>query len=106
MKSAGSFENGKDEEKAILVIDETGVAEVELPYGVYVVKQIKGWEGKELLPAFEVSIDTDEKIYRFIINNAVFESDIQIVKKDAETGKVIPAAGIGFKVLKGMCRRA
>lgn len=99
LKSAGSFENGKDEEKAILVIDETGVAEVELPYGVYVVKQIKGWEGKELLPAFEVSIDTDEKIYRFIINNAVFESDIQIVKKDAETGKVIPAAGIGFKVL-------
>lgn len=99
LKSAGSYENGKDEEKAILVIDETGVAEVELPYGVYVVKQIKGWEGKELLPAFEVSIDTDEKIYRFIINNAVFESDIQIVKKDAETGKVIPAAGIGFKVL-------
>lgn len=99
LKSAGSFENGKDEEKAILVIDETGVAEIEPPYGVYVVKQIKGWEGKELLPAFEVSIDTDEKIYRFIINNAVFESDIQIVKKDAETGKVIPAAGIGFKVL-------
>ena len=28
----------------------------------------------------------------------LFEALIEIVKKDAETGKVIPAAGIGFKV--------
>ena len=29
---------------------------------------------------------------------ATFEAEIEIVKKDAETGKVIPASGIGFKV--------
>ena len=36
--------------------------------------------------------------YRYLINNATFESLIEIVKKDAETGKIIPASGIGFKV--------
>lgn len=38
------------------------------------------------------------QIYRYLINNATFEALVEIVKKDIETGKVIPAAGIGFKV--------
>ena len=33
-----------------------------------------------------------------LLNNATFESLIEIVKKDAETGKIIPAAGVGFMV--------
>ena len=43
-------------------------------------------------------IREDGETYRFLINNAVFKSAVEIVKKDAETGKIIPAAGIGFKV--------
>ena len=79
--------------------DENGFAETkELPYGVYVVKQTKGWEGTELMPAFDVFVNEDGEVYRYLINNATFEALIEIVKKDAETGKVIPAAGIGFKV--------
>lgn len=35
---------------------------------------------------------------RYLINNATFESLVEIVKKDIETSKVIPAANIGFKV--------
>ena len=38
------------------------------------------------------------RAFLFLINNAPYEALIEIVKKDAETGKVIPAAGIGFKV--------
>ena len=79
--------------------DENGFAETkELPYGVYVVKQTKGAEGTELMPAFDVFVNEDGEVYRYLINNATFEALIEIVKKDAETGKVIAAAGIGFKV--------
>ena len=99
LKSAGSYENAKEKERAILVCDEFGFAETSwLPYGTYVVEQIDGWEGKEMMPAFEVNINADGETYRYLINNATFEAEIEIVKKDAETGRIIPASGIGFKV--------
>ena len=99
LKAAGSYENAKETERDILVCDENGFAETkDLPYGTYTVKQTKGWEGKELLEPFNVYISEDGKIYRFLINNAPYEALIEIVKKDTETGKIIPAAGIGFKV--------
>ena len=47
---------------------------------------------------FTVFVSEDGQVYRFLINNAPYEALIEIVKKDAETGKVIPAAGIGFRV--------
>ena len=50
------------------------------------------------MPAFDVFVKEDGEVYRYLINNATFESLIEIVKKDAETGKMIPAAGVGFKV--------
>lgn len=99
LKAAGSYENAEETERDILVCDENGFAETkDLPYGEYTVKQTKGWEGKELLAPFNVFVKENGEIYRFLINNATFEALIEIVKKDAETGKVIPAAGIGFKV--------
>ena len=99
LKSAGSYENAEETERDILVCDEHGFAETkDLPYGEYTVRQIKGWDGKELLAPFTVFVSEDGQVYRFLINNAPYEAIIEIVKKDAETGKVIPAAGIGFKV--------
>ena len=99
LKSAGSYENAKETERDILVCDENGFAETkDMPYGEYTVKQTKGWDGKELLAPFTVFVSEDGRVYRFLINNAPYEAFIEIVKKDAETGKVIPAAGIGFKV--------
>lgn len=99
LKAAGSYGTAKATERDILVCDEYGFAESKsLPYGIYTVKQTKGWDGKELLPSFDVFVNKDGEIYRYLMNNATFESLIEIVKKDIETGKVIPAAGIGFKV--------
>ncbi len=99
LKAAGRYENAKETERDILVCDENGFAETKnLPYGEYTVKQTKGWEGKELLAPFNVFVKENGETYRFLINNATFEALIEIVKKDAETGKIIPAAGIGFKV--------
>lgn len=99
LKAAGSYDNAEEAERDILVCDENGFAETkDLPYGEYTVKQTKSWEGKELLAPFNVFVKENGETYRFLINNATFEALIEIVKKDAETGEIIPAAGIGFKV--------
>lgn len=99
LKASGSYADAEETERDVLICDEYGFAESKpLPYGVYTVKQTKGWDGKELMPAFDVFVNEDGEVYRYLINNATFESLIEIVKKDLETGKVIPAAGIGFKV--------
>ena len=99
LRSAGSYANAKETERDILVCDKNGFAETKaLPYGEYTVKQTKGQSGGELIAPFNVFIREDGETYRFLINNAVFKSAVEIVKKDAETGKIIPAAGIGFKV--------
>lgn len=65
---------------------------------MYTVKQTKGREGTERLPAFDVHISEQGKVYRYLINNASFESQLEVVKKDAETGKIIPLSGFGFKI--------
>lgn len=99
LKSAGSYANVKETERDTLVCDKNGFAETKpLPYGEYTVKQTKGQSGREHIAPFDVFISGDGETYRFLINNAVFKSAVEIVKKDAETGKTIPAAGIGFKV--------
>ena len=99
LKAAGSYEQAKETERDVLVCDENGFAQSkDLPYGLYTVVQTKGKEGTALMPAFDVFIEQNAHTYRYLINNATFEALVEIVKKDMETGKVIPAAGIGFKV--------
>ncbi len=71
-----------------------------LPYGTYIVHQTKGWEGRELMDDFEVYIAQDGQTYRYLINNANFESFIKVVKVDAETGVTIPYAGAGFQIYR------
>ncbi len=99
LKSAGSYEEAESYEKDYIICDENGFAETKMfPYGTYVVHQTKGWENTENMEDFEVNICENEKNYSYIINDAVITSFVKIVKKDAETGKVIPFSGIGFKV--------
>lgn len=99
LKSAGSYENAKETERDILTCDENGFAQTkDMPYGIYTVKQTSGWEGRELMKEFDVFINSDGQTYRYLINNANFESYIKIVKKDAETGNTIPYAGAGFQI--------
>lgn len=99
LKSAGSYEAAEATERDILTCDEFGYAEtIDLPYGVYVVRQIKGWDGRELLDPFEVFVSEDGEVYRYLINNANFESYLHVVKTDSTTGKTIPYAGAGFQI--------
>ena len=99
LKAVGSYDNAKDTERDYLTCDENGFAQTkDLPYGIYTVHQVSGWEGSELMPDFDVFISQNEATYRYLINNAPFNSFIKIVKQDAGTGKTIPYAGAGFKI--------
>ena len=99
LKSSGSFEKADKDERDTIVCDENGFAQTkDMPYGVYTVHQTKGWEGRELMKDFDVFISQDGQTYRYLINNANFESYIKVVKVDAETGKTIPYAGAGFQI--------
>ena len=98
-KSAGGFDAAPETERDTLACDADGWAESkDLPYGTYVVHQTSGWDGRERMPDFEVQITEQNKTYRYLLNDAVLKSSIEIVKKDAETGEVIPLAGAGFQV--------
>ena len=99
LKSSGSYDATEEDERDTLVCDENGFAQSkDMPYGVYTVHQTNGWEGRELMSDFDVFISKDGQTYRYLINNANFESFIKVVKKDAETGKTIPYAGAGFQI--------
>lgn len=99
LKSAGNYDIAKETERDTLICDKNGFAQTkDLPYGTYTVHQTKGAEGREFISDFDVVINTDGQTYRYLINNANFESYVKVIKKDAETGKTIPYAGAGFKI--------
>ena len=99
LKSSGSYANAKDSEKDCLVCDENGFAQTkDMPYGIYTVHQTKGWEGTEFIADFDVNISENGQTYRYLINNAEFESYVKVVKVDSETGKTIPYEGAGFEI--------
>lgn len=101
LKAAGSYEGAKASERDYLTCDENGYAVTkDLPYGIYTVHQTKSWDGRELLADFDVYIAKDGQTYRYLANNRNFESYIKIVKVDAESGKVIPLAGAGFRLYR------
>lgn len=99
LKSAGSYENAKETERDIIICDENGFGQTQMmPYGVYTVHQVSGWEGRELMDDFDVTISQHEMTYRYLINNRNFEAFIRVVKTDSTTDKVIPYAGAAFQL--------
>lgn len=101
LKASGSFDAASESERDTLVCDENGFAQSkDLPYGVYTVHQVSGWEGRELMKDFDVFISQNGETYRYLINNANFRSFIKVIKVDAETGCTIPYAGAGFQIYR------
>ncbi|EFS0526563.1 TPA: SpaA isopeptide-forming pilin-related protein [Listeria monocytogenes] len=69
-----------------------------LPYGTYVVRETKTPTGYKAVADFEVTISKEGQKFHYILEDKVVEAKVKIVKKDVETGKVIPLAGATFKV--------
>ena len=99
LKSSGSYANAVETERDYLTCDENGFAQTkDMPYGIYTVHQTVGWEGTEFIADFDVNISKNGQTYRYLINNAEFESYVKVVKVDSETGKTIPYEGAGFEI--------
>ena len=100
LRSAGSYENAKETERDILICDEFGYDEsIDLPFGWYRLHQTKsGVPGTEFVKDIDIFISEDGQVYRYLLNNAQFESRVMVVKKDAETGNTVPLAGHGYEL--------
>jgi len=93
--------NANGETAAILKTDKNGYAISDrLPYGSYVVRETLVPEDKYKVEDFTVVISQDSDIAQKwrVFNDTSFTSVLAIVKKDAETGKVVKVEGASFKI--------
>ena len=94
LKSAGSYEAAAESERDILTCGEDGAAQSKLlPYGVYIVRQLSGWEGYVLDTALhEVNISSNEETVSLAIRNEIFKGSLTIRKVDKDSGQALPGA--------------
>ncbi|EAD7187129.1 LPXTG cell wall anchor domain-containing protein [Listeria monocytogenes] len=86
-----------------ITTDENGRAESNwLPYNTYTVHESITPAGYQSVPDFQVTIDTEGKTHYYVLEDVAKSSAIKVVKKDATTGKVIPAKGTQFRILDAM----
>ncbi|MBM6830980.1 VaFE repeat-containing surface-anchored protein [Faecalicoccus acidiformans] len=85
-----------------LTTDETGHATSgKLAYGTYVVKQTKASDEMTMLEeTFEVTVSNDGDHFEYTINNVPMDYYVQIVKKDADSGKTVSLNNATFQIVK------
>lgn len=69
-----------------------------LPFGTYIISETKTPVGYKSVADFEVTISAEGQKFHYILEDKVIEAKVKIIKKDMETGKVIPRAGATFKI--------
>ena len=90
--------NQKGETVTTLTTDEFGYAvSVELPYGSYKLKEEKK-EGYYLLDELPFVIDGSEDVVEVQAVNREIYAKLKLIKTDEESGKVIPAANVRFRL--------
>lgn len=103
LKKAGSYGNAREFERDYLVTNRYGYAKTTLlPYGLYVLKQVKGKAGHALKSPVEIFIRGDEDVANppiLTINNQAIRYRLKLIKTDAKTGKTIKLANTAFKLL-------
>ena len=102
LRKAGSYENARALERDRLVTDENGYAKTKaLPYGVYVLEQIKGAPGYELKGPLLFEIDGTEDILNpppLTLSDRPIRYRLRLMKTDSETGKAVTLSGVSFKL--------
>ena len=94
LKSAGSYDAAAETERDILTCGEDGTAQSKmLPYGVYLVRQLSGWEGYALdTTLHEVNISSDGETVSIQLRNEIFKGSLTIRKVDKDTEQALPGA--------------
>ena len=102
LKERGSFENASEYERDCIVTDENGYAITKnLYYGTYKVHQRNtGETDTEKVEDFFISINENGKIYKFTMNDNLFQAYLQIVKKDKNTQKTVLKPGTVYQIYK------
>lgn len=93
-KSAGSYEAAAESERDILTCGENGTAQSKLlPYGVYIIRQLSGWEGYVLdTTLHEVNITSDGETVSLPLRNEIYKGSLTIQKVDKDSGQALPDA--------------
>lgn len=103
LKKAGSYGNARAFERDYLVTNRYGYAKTTLlPYGLYVLKQVKGKAGHALKSPVEIFIRGDEDVANppiLTINNQAIRYRLKLIKTDVKTGKTVRLANTAFKLL-------
>ena len=101
LKSAGSYAAAAEAERDILTCGADGTAQSKaLPYGVYLLRQLSGWEGYSLDSALhEVNILSDGETVSLQLRNEKYKGTLTIKKVDANSGESL--AGARFRILNG-----
>ncbi len=90
-----------------IVTDENGYASTRqlgkdrggLVYDTYVVTEDSPYADYAEIEPYEISISEEGRTLYYILENNVIEAPVSIVKKDKETGKIIPVKGSSFQIL-------
>lgn len=102
LRKAGSYENARALERDRLVTDENGYAKTKaMPYGVYVLEQIKGAPGYELKGPILFEIDGTEDILNpppLTLSDRPIRYRLRLMKTDSETGEAVTLSGVSFKL--------
>lgn len=101
LASAGSYDKAKATERDYLKTDKDGYAKSkDLPYGTYIVHQVKGADETEYVVDFYVDVKKNNEPYKYILNNPEFTAYLKVVKKDADTKKTVLKAGTTYQIYK------
>ncbi|MBR2784645.1 MAG: hypothetical protein IKD74_01485 [Clostridia bacterium] len=91
--------DSKPETNYTAVIDEKGYAEfIDIPYGWYTITETKSIEYVDIMDPQPLYIARDKQKLYYIVQDPRNKRNLKIVKRDEETGEVIPLAGSTFKV--------
>ena len=94
LKSAGRYDAAAESERDILTCGENGTVQSKLlPYGVYLVRQLSGWEGYVLdTTLHEMNITSDGETVSIQLRNEIFKGSLTIQKVDKDSGQALPGA--------------
>ncbi len=102
LQKAGSYDNSRDIERDYLVTDANGYAMTKaLPYGVYVLEQVKGKEGYEIKGPITFEIDGTESLVNpppLTLSDQPILYRLRFIKTDSVTGKTITLSNASFKL--------
>ncbi len=103
LKKAGSYENAREFERDYLTTDENGYAMTKpLPFGIYVLEQVKGKAGYEIKGPITFEIDGTESLVNpppLPLSDQPILYRLKFIKTDSESGKVITLSNATFRLM-------